>query len=67
MFKRLFLVLFFLLSFAFNSFAAISATDQTAILDGISAADAVYYAIGGGLLVVMAGIWGFKMVKRLLG
>lgn len=49
------------------SHAALSAADQTTILSGISASDTVFYAIGGGILVVMAGIWGFKRVKNLLG
>ena len=49
------------------SHAALSAADQTTILDGITASDTVFYAIGGGILVVMAGIWGFKRVKSLLG
>lgn len=49
------------------SHAALSAGDQTAILTGITASDTVFYAIGGGILVVMAGIWGFKKVKGLLG
>lgn len=48
------------------SHAALSASDQTAILSGITASDTVFYAIGGGILVVMAGIWGFKKVKGLL-
>jgi coat protein B len=49
------------------SFAALSAADQTSILAGISASDSVFYAIGGGILVVMAGIWGFRKVQGLLG
>lgn len=49
------------------SHAALSAADQTTILSGITASDTVFYAIGGGILVVMAGIWGFKRVKSLLG
>lgn len=52
---------------AVPSFAAMSANDQTAILTGISGSDTIFYAIGGGILVVMAGIWGFKRVKHLLG
>lgn len=55
------------LASAVPSFAAMSAADQTAILSGISGSDTVFYAIGGGILVVMAGIWGFKRVKHLLG
>lgn len=46
--------------------AALSAGDQTSILAGITASDTVFYSIGGGLLVVMAGIWGFKRVKALI-
>jgi len=52
---------------AVPSFAALSAADQTTILSGISSSDTVFYAIGGGILVVLAGIWGFKKVKSLLG
>ncbi len=47
--------------------AALSAADQTAIISGVSASDSVFYAIGGSLLIVMAGIWGFFQVKKLLG
>lgn len=50
---------------AVPSFAAISAADQTAILAGISGSDTLFYALGGGLLVVMAGIWGFKKVRAM--
>lgn len=49
------------------SHAALSAGDQTAILSGITASDTVFYAIGGGILVVLAGIWGFKKVQGLMG
>ena len=49
------------------SHAALGAADQTAILSGITASDTVFYSIGGGILVVMAGIWGFKRVKSLMG
>lgn len=63
----LFLVCFSLICAAVPSFAAMSAADQTAILAGISGSDTVFYAIGGGILIVMAGIWGFKRVKALMG
>ena len=52
---------------AVPSHAALSAVDQATILGGINASDTVFYAIGGGILVVMAGIWGFKRVKSLMG
>ena len=48
------------------SHAALSAADQTSILAGITASDTVFYAIGGGILVVLAGIWGFKKVQGLM-
>ncbi len=50
---------------AVSSFAALDASTLTEIQTGISGADANYYAIGGSILVVLAGVWGFKMVKRL--
>lgn len=46
--------------------AAISAGDEANIMAGISASDAVFFKIGGAILIVMAGIWGFKRVKSLL-
>lgn len=51
---------------ATNALAALSAADQTSILAGITASDTVFYAIGGGILVVLAGIWGFKKVQGLM-
>jgi hypothetical protein len=48
------------------SFAALSAADQTSILTGISGSDTTFYAIGGAILVVLAGIWGFKKVQGLM-
>lgn len=65
--KMLLVALFAIFALASNSFAALSAADQTAIQNGITASDSVFYAIGGTVLVVMAGIWGFKRVKALLG
>jgi hypothetical protein len=47
--------------------AALSAADQTSIISGISSSDTVFFAIGGAILVVLCGIWGFKKVKGLLG
>lgn len=63
--RSLSLLMLALVASAGSSFAALSVADQTAIQTGISGADVAFYAIGGSILVVMAGIWGFKMVKRL--
>lgn len=52
---------------AVPAMAALSAADQTAIQTGITSADAAFYAIGGTVLIVLAGIWGFKRVRSLLG
>lgn len=49
------------------SHAAITSAQETAILAGVSSSDETYYVIGAGLLVVVAGIWGFKKVLSLLG
>ena len=54
-----------LVGMAGTSFAALDAATLTEIQTGVQGADANYYAIGGTILVVLAGIWGFKMVKRL--
>jgi uncharacterized membrane protein len=69
MLKKLFLLcaVTAFLAFAAVSQAALDAATQTSILSGISASDTVFYAIGGGILVVMAGIWGFKRVRSLMG
>lgn len=50
---------------ATSAMAALDAVTLTEIQTGISSADTNYFAIGGTILVVLAGIWGFKMVKRL--
>nr|WP_320116227.1 major capsid protein [uncultured Desulfuromonas sp.] len=52
---------------AASSFAAIDATTQSEIQSAITNADSTYYIIGGTVLTVVAGIWGFKQLKRLLG
>lgn len=36
------------------------------ILSGVYGADTVFYAVGGAILVVLAGIWGFRKVAELL-
>lgn len=56
----------FVLAGAQASFAALDATTLTEIQTGISSADSNYFAIGGSILVVLAGIWGFKLVKGLM-
>ncbi len=55
-----------ILTLAGNAYAELSAADLAAIQAGVSGADTNYYLIGGGILVVMAGIWGFKMIKGLI-
>lgn len=45
--------------------AAIDPLDEAAIKTGITGADVLFYSLGGAILVVLAGVWGFKMVKRL--
>jgi LPXTG-motif cell wall-anchored protein len=43
-----------------------SAADETAIKAGLSSSDTIFYSIGGALLIVLAGIWGFKKVQSLI-
>lgn len=50
-----------------QSVAAMAPADVTATTTGISDAMALFYTIGGSILVVCAAIWGFKRVKALLG
>lgn len=50
---------------ATSAMAELSAGDLTTIQTGIQGSDTNYFAIGGTILVVLAGIWGFKLVKRL--
>jgi hypothetical protein len=65
--KNLFLVTCLVVSGAVQSFAAMAPADVTATTTGISDAMALFYTIGGSILVVCAAIWGFKRVKALLG
>lgn len=46
--------------------AALAPADEALITAGLSASDAIFYKIGGAILVVLAGIWGFKKVKSLI-
>lgn len=66
MFKKLAFVTAAVAATAANSFAAIDPTTESAIKAGITSADASFYAIGGSVLIVLAGIWGFKQVRSLL-
>jgi len=38
----------------------------TNVKNGITSADVNFYAIGGTVLVVLAGLWGFQKVKELI-
>lgn len=70
MFKKLSVVLSAVAvttALAVPSFAALSASDLTAIQGGITGSDATFFAIGGTILIVLAGIWGFKKVQSLMG
>ncbi|MDD2540064.1 MAG: major capsid protein [Desulfuromonadaceae bacterium] len=52
---------------ALSSFAAMSPADVTATTTGISDSLTLFYTIGGTILVVLAGIWGFRKITGLLG
>lgn len=52
---------------AVQSFAAMAAADVTAVTTGISDSLALFYTIGGSILIVCAAVWGFFKVKSLLG
>lgn len=52
---------------AAQSFAAMSVADITATTTGISDSLTLFYTIGGTILVVLAGIWGFRKITGLLG
>jgi len=70
MFKKLRVVLlslFALIVSALNSFAAMAPADVTATTTGISDSLTLFYTIGGTILVVLAGIWGFRKITGLLG
>jgi phosphate-selective porin len=55
------------LALAAQSFAAMSPADVTATTTGISDSLTLFYTIGGTILVVLAGIWGFRKITGLLG
>jgi Inovirus Coat protein B len=70
MFKRLKSVILGAALVAFSavsSFAAMAPTDVTATTTGISDSLTLFYTIGGTILVVLAGIWGFRKITGLLG
>jgi hypothetical protein len=54
-----------LLALVGNASAAIDALTLTEIKNGIASADTTYYEVGGAILLVLAGIWAFKMVRRM--
>ncbi|MHB8121340.1 MAG: major capsid protein [Desulfuromonadaceae bacterium] len=54
-------------SSAMSSFAAMAAADITATTTGITDSLTLFYTIGGTILVVLAGIWGFRKITGLLG
>lgn len=67
MFNKISFALLALMScFTVPAFAGLEAATLTDITAGIGNADANYYAIGGSILVVLAGIWGFRLVVRLV-
>lgn len=45
---------------------ALSAENQASILTGVASADSIFYALGGAILVVLAGMWGFYKVMGLI-
>lgn len=51
---------------ALPAHAALTAEQATTITSGITGSDSTFYSIGGTVLVVLAGIWGFKKVQGLL-
>lgn len=70
MFKRakvLLLSALAVVSSAVSSFAGMAAADITATTTGISDSLTLFYTIGGTILVVLAGIWGFRKITALLG
>lgn len=50
-----------------SSFAGMNVADVTATTNGISSSLTLFYTIGGTILVVLAGIWGFRKITALLG
>lgn len=70
MFKRFnasLLALVALIATAVPSFAAMAPADITATTTGITDSLTLFYTIGGTILVVLAGIWGFRKITGLLG
>lgn len=49
-----------------SAFAALDSATATSIQSGITGSDATFYLIGGTVLVVLAGIWGFRKIVNLL-
>ena len=49
-----------------SALAGLDSAQVNEIKTGIQGADTNYFLIGGAVLVVLAGIWGFKMIKQLI-
>lgn len=67
MFKKLFAALSLVALSVASSFAAMAPADITATTTGITDSLTLFYTIGGTILVVLAGIWGFRKITGLLG
>lgn len=65
--KSLLLAAMLVVGTAFQSFAAMAPADVTATTTGITDSLTLFYTIGGTILVVLAGIWGFRKITGLLG
>lgn len=65
--KKLFAALSLVVMSAVSSFAAMAPADITATTTGITDSLTLFYTIGGTILVVLAGIWGFRKITGLLG
>jgi len=45
----------------------LSSANQSAVLAGVASSDSVFYILGGAILVILSGMWGFNRVLGLLG
>lgn len=46
---------------------ALSPEQSDAILAGVASCDTLFYVVGGAVLVILAGYWGFYQVVKLMG
>lgn len=65
--QALFLALCLTVFSSLSAFAAMAPADEALVLSGLTASDGTFYKIGGAILVVLAGIWGFRKVMGLMG